>query len=117
MKILEKEFKSKGYYFKQILRDGNYAIYEKWNDNGARGLEVIRIKSHQGYSIAGVDILPAEIYTSSEKWGVDAFSPFTLEQAKEKLIWMRDKQFNAPEINQESGEPVKRKRGRPKIKR
>ena len=94
MKTLEIEFDSRGFHFKQLFRDGMYALLEKTNQNGYRGYESCRIKSHNGYEIAGVKIEPAESLPSAESWGTDGFSYLFTEKdrAMNKLTWMKNKQ-------------------------
>jgi hypothetical protein len=117
MKILEQEFDSRGFHFKQVMREGMYAVFEKTNTNGYKGYESVRLKSHNGYEIAGVFIPPAESMPSAETWGADGFSFLHTQKDKalEKLQWMKTKQFNSlPQQIDSQGVPVKRGRGRPR---
>jgi hypothetical protein len=117
MKVLEPEFDSRGFHFKQLIREGMYVVFEKTNNNGYKGFESVRLKSHNGYEIAGVFIPPAESMPPAESWGVDGFS-FQYDQknkALEKFQWMKAKQFNSiPQAINSEGAPIKRKRGRPR---
>jgi hypothetical protein len=114
-KILETEFDKLGFHFKQLFREGDYAIYEKTKGN-SKGFETIRVSRHNGYTIAGVTIEPAETYPNNEQWGVHGFTPWTIEDAYKKLDWMKNKQFKEvkEEKQQETPGLVKRGRGRPR---
>ena len=114
MKILEKEFISLGFTFKQVVRDGNYAVYTKTKPSHRElSYEVIRIRSHNGYTIAGNYCPPSEMYPSSEKWGLDGFSPTNKKQAFEKMDWMMNEQF-PPQPESPAESPAGKPRGRPK---
>lgn len=86
MKILEKEFKANRFNFKQVTRVGDAAIYEKTAVGGkAVSIEVIRIKSHDGYELAGTKIAPAEVYPSTSQWGIYGWTYNKMEDAVKKL--------------------------------
>lgn len=86
MKKIEKSFTSKGFEFKQILRDGDMAIYEKLAPGSkCSSYELIHITSHNGYVIAGNKIPPSEVYPSDSQWGVYGWTYPTLQAAKAKL--------------------------------
>lgn len=76
-KPLPVQFRHSGFYYRQIAREGNAAIYEQtWSgsDDPAICFEVIRIRRREGFEIGGRVIAPAEIYPRSEAWGVDGFA-------------------------------------------
>lgn len=84
------EFSSCGFDFQQVERDGDLAIYQKTRKSGKwTGFEVVRIRSHDGYTIAGNYCPPAEMYPSNEKWGVDGFSCSTIADARKRLANLR----------------------------
>lgn len=86
MKKIEKSFVSKGFEFKQVLRDGDMAIYEKHAPGSkCSSYELIHITSHNGYVIAGNKIPPSEVYPSDSQWGVHGWTYPTLKAAKAKL--------------------------------
>ena len=86
MKKIEKSFVSKGFEFKQILRDGDMAIYEKRAPgSNCSNYELIHITSHNGYVIGGNKIPPSEVYPGDSQWGTHGWSYPTLELAKSKL--------------------------------
>lgn len=88
MKILEKEFKKKGFNHKQLKRDGELAIYERWKDVEAPHFEVIKIGSHNGYELGGTYIEPAETYPSDGQWGTAGWTYLALEEAEKKFKYL-----------------------------
>lgn len=88
MKILEKQFKSRTFNFRQICREGDLAIYEKSKGNYL-GYETIRIHSHTGYFMAGVLIPAAETFPGNESWGRDGFTAQSLDDARKYLQKMQ----------------------------
>jgi hypothetical protein len=87
-KLLAKEFRRRGFTYRQIAREGNAAIYEqRWLDcaEPSRCYEVIRIRRRDGFQIDGRFVEPAEVYPASELWGVDGFTLTDKEAAFAKL--------------------------------
>jgi hypothetical protein len=85
---LPKEFRHDGFQFRQIAREGDAAIYSQtWSGcpDPAICFEVIRVKRRQGFEIAGRFVEPAEIYPSSEAWGMDGFTITDKDAAFAKL--------------------------------
>ncbi len=72
MKVLPLEIEKSGFGYKQVHRDGMFAVYSQ-HQGGLRGriiaYEVIVIQSHNGYTIGGVEIAAAETYPSTASWG------------------------------------------------
>ena len=86
MKKLEKSFTRKKFQYDQIYRKNNLAIYTQTHlESKGLTFEVIVIKSHNGYEIAGTKIEPSEIYPGDNQWGVLGWTYQTLEAAKNKL--------------------------------
>lgn len=86
IKILDTEFKANGFMFKQVNRIADKAIYEKRRIGGkAKSIEVIQIKSHNGYTIAGVYIEPAETYPSHSQWGIYGWTYNDMREAVRKF--------------------------------
>ena len=86
MKKIEKSFVSKGFEFKQVMRDGDMAIYEKHADKSeCSSYELIYITSHNGYEIGGAKIPPSEVYPSDSQWGTYGWTYTNLKAAKENL--------------------------------
>ncbi len=92
MKKIEKEFTSKNFSFKQIRREEEFAIYERFHDSTPekKHYEVVKILSHNGYSIGGQAYPASEYYPSSNGWGVDGFTCVTKKSACEKLEKMNE---------------------------
>jgi hypothetical protein len=84
MKMLEKNFKRSGFNHELIKREGDVAIYKRGllagNDSH---YEVIKITSHNGYSMGGQYIEPAETYPGASLWGLQGWTHQTLELAEE----------------------------------
>ena len=116
MKILEESFTSRGFKFSIVKREGDVAIYKKQLDeenSEAHNYEVIAIKRHNGYEIAGVKMPPAEMYPSDSQWGDWAYTCMSREDADKRFNQLQEKLTNyvASAISP-SGE--KRGRGRPR---
>ena len=116
MKILEDNFNSKGFNLSLVKREGDVAIYKKTLENSeteAHDFEVIAIKRHNGYEIAGIKMPPAEMYPSNTQWGDWAYTCTSREDADKRFIQLTDKLTNYTATSVlASGE--KRKRGRPR---
>jgi len=85
---LPKEFRHKGFSYRQIARQGDAAIYEQtWNGSSEPSIayEVVRIRRREGFEIAGRFVAPAEVYPNSEAWGVDDFTFSDKDAALTKL--------------------------------
>ncbi len=80
-------FKSDGFNFRQIDRQGKLAIFSKSKDGGAETFEVVIIQKHADYTFPGADkVTPAhEAMPPSNSWGQKGFSMTTLEDARHKL--------------------------------
>jgi hypothetical protein len=88
MKKLEKFFTKKGFAYTEIKRVGNKAIYKQVHEEIQEAkphYEVIVIKSHDGYEIAGNKIPPGEVYPSTTQWGVLGWTYVDLEDAENKF--------------------------------
>lgn len=107
MKKLDKEFESAGFKYKQIHREGIYAIYERVYSNNNTNLhyEVIRIQSHNGIIIAGNKIAPSEYYPSSNSWGLHGFTCTSRENAYKRF----DRMVSESAANKEKAERKKTK--------
>ncbi len=116
MKILEDNFNSKGFNLSLVKREGDVAIYKKTLENSetdAHDFEVIAIKRHNGYEIAGIKMPPAEMYPSNTQWGDWAYTCTSREDADKRFVQLTDKLTNYTATSVlASGE--KRKRGRPR---
>jgi hypothetical protein len=87
-KPLPTQFRHNGFAYKQVVREGDAAIYEQtWSGcpNPSISYEVIRIRRRDGFQIGGRFVEPAEVYPRSESWGVDGFTLTDKEAAFHKL--------------------------------
>jgi hypothetical protein len=76
-KSLPVEFRSGGFNYRQIAREGDAAIYEQtWSrcSNTSVCYEVIRIRRREGFQINGRFVERAETYPKTDPWGVDGFT-------------------------------------------
>ena len=106
MKKLDKEFESSGFKYKQIHREGMYAIYERNHiSNDKKHYEVIKIQSHNGIEIAGNKIAPSEFYPSSKTWGLHGYTCLNKEAAYKRL----DRMTEEAAANKEKAERKKSK--------
>ena len=85
MNTLPTSFKKNGFDFEQLDRVGNIALFAKSKGKAPSTFEVVRIGSHNGFTVMGNVIPPAETYPPSEKWGVDGWSYNDREQAVNKF--------------------------------
>jgi hypothetical protein len=96
MKILEKKITNKNFSYKQIIREGNVAIYEQRlidaedTKTTNKRYEVIVIKSHDGYEINGNKIAPSEMYPSANHWGTLGWTCMTMEDAQKRYKKVRN---------------------------
>ena len=93
MRKLEKEITKKGFIYKQLKRVGNKAIYsQKRDDKDVTRIhyEVIVIKSHDGYEIAGNKIPAGEVYPSSTQLGVLGWTFVDLQDAENKFKKLKE---------------------------
>ncbi len=85
MKTLPKVLEQKGFTLKQIKREGDKAIYEQTKEGFAKKhYEVIRINRHNGYTLGGQFIAPAETYPGASQWGVNGWTCLDLKAAEAK---------------------------------
>ena len=99
-----------------VGRDGDVAIYKKQldePDTEAFNYEVIAIKRHNGYEIAGVKMPPAEMYPSDSQWGDWAFTCIDREDADKRFVQLKEK-LSAYVATATMPNGEKRGRGRPR---
>jgi hypothetical protein len=87
-KPLPVEFRSGGFNYRQIAREGDAAIYEQtWGScsNPSVCYEVIRVRRREAFQIDGRFVEPAEVYSNSDVWGVDGFTFTDKDAAFAKL--------------------------------
>lgn len=84
----------KEYDFKQLKREGDYAIFSK-SDRQLPHIvyyEAIHIRKHNGYTMAGVVFPPGERYPSDREFGMYGYCCSTLEQAELRYTELLTKQ-------------------------
>ena len=87
-KPLPIEFRSGGFNYRQIAREGDAAIYKQtWStcSNPSVCYEVIHIRRREAFQIDGRLVEPAEIYPPSNAWGLDGFTLTDKDAAFAKL--------------------------------
>ena len=90
---LEREFmgrgSQRGWKFREVKREGVYAMYEKFSEEGDVYWEVVRVlrKSGGNYVIGGVEVefKPKEYYPSDERFGVDGWCYSCYEGAERRF--------------------------------
>lgn len=96
MKTLPENFTTKGFEHRQLKRIGNIAIFERFQSKPEKcHYEVIRIQSHNGRTIAGNFIPPAEFYPSTSQWGSNGFT-YTEGQSgsRDKALKQAEERFS-----------------------
>lgn len=81
-------FRRNGFNYRQIAREGDAAIYDqRWSGcpNPSVSYEIIRIRRREGFQINGRLVGPAEVYPTSEAWGVNGFTLINKDAAFAKL--------------------------------
>jgi len=80
------EYAKNGYDYKIIQRENNFAIARgESRISSAINWEVIEIQSHNGLTMGGVFMPPAEFPPSNEQFGIKGWTASNKEQAKEIL--------------------------------
>ena len=84
-KVIPSEFKKKGFNYKQVRRDGMKAIYLQTREGSeTANYEVVRLGRHNGYSMGGSQIDPAETYPGSSLWGIMGWTCTDLDSANKR---------------------------------
>ena len=83
------KFKSGNWEFKQVWREGLFAVYAKGQGDAVH-YEAIKIAETPEYTIAGNVIEARESFPSDSDWGVSGFSCVTLADAHKRIGYMKD---------------------------
>jgi hypothetical protein len=87
-KPLATETVKNGFRFRQLIREGDLAIFHKVglrpHEHDA-GFEVVMVGRHNGYVMAGNQIEPAETMPSPEQWGSKGWTCKTLLEAERRF--------------------------------
>lgn len=94
MKCLPKEFSEKGWEHRQIFREGNVAVFERWKASSAsRHYETIAVQQNDAREIWGKRHDASESYPTDRMFGADGWSfqdkETAIAKAKEILSHLR----------------------------
>lgn len=79
-------FNKKGFTYTLLKREGNRAIYQQTrNGSDMNNYEVVKIGKHNGYTMGGVFIEPAETYPGSSLWGITGWTCTSIEDAQKRF--------------------------------
>lgn len=86
-KPLPAEFIQKGWTHKEVWRDEDIRIFERWKPSSpSHHFEVVRIRHNAERTIGGVKLEASESYPSEREWGTNGFSfqelPLAITKAK-----------------------------------
>ena len=86
-------YSKNGYHYKQVIRDGDIAIFRQQSRSGVGCLayEVIRIRVKPEIEIMGKVTPEREVAPANEEWGLMGWTYPTLERAKAKMRELTDK--------------------------
>jgi hypothetical protein len=85
-KPLKTQFSKNGHDYRQIAREGDIVIFEQsWRGSPNVCYEVAWVYRHDGYTVAGHYVEPAEVYPGNEEFGDSAWTLTTLDAAWDKL--------------------------------
>jgi len=85
-KPLKTQFRRGGFDYRQITREGDFAIFEqRWGNSPNVCYEVVVIKRHDGFYKGDQFIEAAETIASSERWGEHGWTVLTRDDALDKL--------------------------------
>ena len=71
--------------YTQLKREGARAIFQQTRDGSSlNNYEVVKIGRHNGYTMGGMTIAPAETYPGSSLWGITGWTCTSLEEATKR---------------------------------
>lgn len=91
MKTLPTQYRKNGYDHEIIYRDTSYVI-SRLTSSGTNKficLEVFKVKIQKPSQLFGNYTEDTETTPSNEEWGTDGFTVYTMEQALEKIEWLK----------------------------
>lgn len=90
-KPLPTRFRHGGFDYRQIAREGDFAIYRQtWNGNeDSAAFEVIRVRRRKGFEINGRAVQAAEVYPAATAWGTDGWTVLSRDAAFAKFEELR----------------------------
>jgi hypothetical protein len=88
-KPIPTQFNKKGFTYTQLKREGNRAIFQQTRKGSSlNNYEVVKIGRHNGYTMGGVMIEPAETYPGSSLWGITGWTCTSIDQALQRYEMM-----------------------------
>lgn len=94
MKLLPKDFKKNNFHHKQIHREGNLAVYERYwtpSEEPHKHYEVIKIQHKKERTFPNGTTYPeCEAYPSDAHWGTYGFTCLTKDQAYNRLERLKE---------------------------
>jgi hypothetical protein len=82
MRIAPTDFRKNGYHYVQLARVGDVALYCQ---GGGAAYEVVVIRRHSGFVLAGKQVEPAEYLPCNEEWGRYGWTLHTKSEAEAKM--------------------------------
>lgn len=86
IKVIAKNIESKGFLYKQELRNENYAIYSQWLNNDLIAYELIKIRKNNECERFGKIIGASESYPTDKEWGDRGWTFKSFADAKKRLF-------------------------------
>jgi hypothetical protein len=83
-KPLAANYRKNGYDYALIDRTERVALYRQSDASGFKAFEVCRVLRHEGRTIGGAAMPPAEFLPSTEQWGQQAWTFLALGKAYDK---------------------------------
>lgn len=85
MKALDTELQSGGFHYRQIGRQGDWAVYEQSKGQRVISYELVHIQRRAAEKIRGRDYPERETYPCSESWGTEAWTIVDRQEALRRL--------------------------------
>lgn len=90
-KTVPTTFMKKGFCYEQMRRQGNWAIYRQTRPGSDMcNYEVVKIGRHNGYTMGGAWIEPAETYPGSSLWGLCGWTCSDMATAQARFAQCSD---------------------------
>ena len=76
---MKTKFTKWGDLFEQVARAGQWAVFRRSPKVGRHHYELIKVQSHNGYSVQGKQIEASECFPPSTSWGTYGFTGTSLK--------------------------------------
>jgi hypothetical protein len=93
MRPVPTDFAEGSFYYRQLERYGCLAIYAQTHTTGTMvRYEVVRLRERPAHTWPNGHTTPAhEAYPGNTRWGVDGFTCFTLQEARDIFVpWLAE---------------------------